>query len=136
MYVLGGVYGARGEYEESLAMFERLKPILPNVANWGFAITYAEMGRRDDALKVAAALAENPGQKDKMFLGMIHGTLGNKEEALKWMEAAHEAHTDWFPWIAAGAGSEMTRRLDILADEPRFQALIAGLELPVKSPNY
>jgi TolB-like protein/Flp pilus assembly protein TadD len=136
MYVLGGVYGARGEYEESLAMFERLKPILPNVANWGFAITYAEMGRRDDALKVAAALAENPGQKDKMFLGMIHGTLGNKEEALKWMEAAHEAHTDWFPWIAAGAGSEMTRRLDVLADEPRFQALIAGLELPVKSPDY
>jgi len=136
LYVLGGVHGARGEYEESLAQFERLQPILPNVANWGFATTYTLMERRDDALRVAAELAENPGQKDKMFLAMIHAGLGNKEEALEWIEAAHEAHADWFPWVGAGAGSEMTRSLQTLADEPRFQALISGLELPVQSPDF
>jgi hypothetical protein len=71
-----------------------------------------------------------------MFLGMIYGTLGNKEEALKWMQAAYDSHTDWFPWAGAGAGSEMTRRLEILADEPRFRAMIDSLNLPVASPDY
>jgi len=136
LYVLGGVYGAQGRYEESLAAFERLRPILPNVANWGFAVTYIEMGRRDDALKAAAELAENPGQKDLMLLGIIHALLGNKAEALNWLEAAYEAHVDWFPWIGAGAGSDFTRPLEILSDEPRFQALISGLELPVQNPGY
>lgn len=136
LHVLGGVYAAKGMYEEALATHEQLKPILPNVANWGFATTYALMGRRDDALKTAAELAENPGQKDLMFLSLIHARLGNKAEALNWLEATHEAHTDWFPWTGAGTGSEFTRVLQILSDEPRFQELIAGLNLPVQSPDY
>lgn len=136
LYVLGSVYGARGEYEEALAQFERLRPVMPNVANWGVATTFALMGRRDDTLRIAAELALNPGQKDKMFLGMIHARLGNNEEALVWLEAAHEARTDWFPWIGAGAGSELTRALEPLAAEPRFQALLASLDLPVRSPDF
>jgi hypothetical protein len=83
-----------------------------------------------------AELAENPGQKDLMFLGMIHSMLGNKEEALKWMEAAHDAHVDWFPWSGAGAGSDFTRMLSSISDEPRFQTLVEGLDLPVASPDY
>jgi TolB-like protein len=133
LWVLGGAYASKGMYEESLATLERLRPIQPNVANWGFAETYTLMGRRDDALSVAAELAENPGQKDLVFLGYIHAGLGNKKEALNWLEAAHEAHTDWLPWISAD--TEFNRVLEILSDEPRYQALIAGLNLPDKSPD-
>ncbi len=135
LHVLGGVFADKGMYEEALATHERLRPILPNVANWGFARTYALMGRRNDALNVAAKIAENPGQKDLLFLGIVHASLGNKTEALNWLEAAHEARTDWFPWTGALAGSELTRALEILSDEPRFQELIAGLELPAESPD-
>ena len=136
LHVLGGVYAAKGMYEEALATHERLRPIQRNIANWGFATTYTLMGRRDDALNVAAEIAENPGQKDLLVLGMIHAGLGNKMEALDWLEAAHEARTDWFPWIGALAPSEFTRVLEILSDEPRFQELIAGLGLPVESPDH
>lgn len=129
LHVLGGVYAAKGMYAEALAAHERLRPILPNVANWGFAMTYALMGRRDDALDVAARLAENPGQKDLLFLGQIHSTLGNKPEALNWLEAAHQAHADWFPWTGARVAA-FPRWLETLSDEPRFQELIAGLHLP------
>jgi TolB-like protein/Tfp pilus assembly protein PilF len=135
LHVLGGVYAAKGKYQEALATHERLRPILPNVANWGFATTYTMMGRRNDALNVAAELAENPGQKDLLYLGIIHAGLGNKVEALDWLEAAHEARTDWLPWIGAVAGSDFTRMLEILSDEPRFQKLIADLELPAESPD-
>jgi tetratricopeptide (TPR) repeat protein len=136
LHVLGGVYAAKGMFEEALATHEQLRPINPTIANWGFATTYALMGRRDDALMVAAELAERPGQKDLLYLALIHSTLGNKEEALTWLEAAHAAHIDWFPWAGARAGSDFTKPMEILADEPRFQALIEGLDLPVTSPDY
>ena len=134
LHVLGGVYAAKGMYKEAIATHERLRPIMPNVANWGFARTYTLMGQRNDALKVAAEIAENPGQKDLLALAMIHAGLGNKMEALNWLEASYEARTDWFPWIGAVAGSDFTRGLEILSDEPRFQKLIANLELPAESP--
>ncbi|MFQ5549582.1 MAG: hypothetical protein ACE5FV_14940 [Woeseia sp.] len=134
LYVLGSVYAEKGMYEQALATHERLRQINPAMANWGFAVTYTSMGRRDDALKAAAELAENPGQKDLIFLGMIHAGLGNKAEALDWLEAAHKAHVDWFPWIGASAGSDFTRATEILSDEPRFQELIAGLDLPMQGP--
>jgi TolB-like protein/Flp pilus assembly protein TadD len=136
LHVLGGVYAAKGMYEEALATHERLRTIMPNLANWGFATTYTSMGRRDDALKAAAELAENPGQKDLLYLAFIYSRLGNKDEALHWLEAAHNARTDWFPWVGSGAGSEFTRMLSTLADEPRFQALVESLDLPVQSPDY
>ena len=136
LFVLGGVQAAIGDYDEALATYERLRPIQANIANWGFAMTYDAMGRRDDVIEVAAELADNPGQKDLMFLGMIHSMLGNKEEALKWMEAAHDAHVDWFPWAGAGAGSDFTRMLSSISGEPRFQTLVEGLDLPVASPDY
>jgi len=136
LHVLGGVYASKGMYEEALATNERLRTIMPNLANWGFAMTYTAMGRRDDALKAAAELAENPGQKDLMFLGMIHANLGNTDEALYWLETAYDAHIDWMPWLGSGAGSEFTRMLSSLSNEPRFQALVDGLELPVGSPDY
>lgn len=136
LYVLGGVQTAMENYDEALATFERLRPIQTNIANWGLAMAYIDMGRRDDAVKVAAELAENPGQKDLLFLGMIHAMLGNEEEALKWLEAAHDAHIDWFPWVGSGAGSEFTRMLSSISDQPRFRTLIEDLDLPVTSPDY
>ena len=135
LHVLGSVYAAKGMYEEALATHEQLRSITPNIANWGFATTYALMGQRDDALKAAAELAENPGQKDLLYLALIHATLDNKSEALKWLEAAHEAHIDWFPWVGARAGSDFTKPIQILSDEPRFQAMISGLKLPEESPD-
>ena len=136
LHVLGSVYAAKGMYEEALATHEQLRSITPNIANWGFAITYSLMGQRDDALKAAAELAENPGQKDLLYLALIHATLDNKSEALKWLEAAHEAHIDWFPWVGARAGSDFTKPIQILSDEPRFQAMISGLKLPEERPDY
>ena len=135
LHVLGSVYAAKGMYEEALATHEHLRSITPNIANWGFATTYALMGQRDDALKAAEELAESPGQKDMLYLALIHSNLGNKTEALHWLEAAHESHIDWFPWAGARAGSDFTKPLELLSDEPRFQELINSLDLPAENPG-
>jgi TolB-like protein/Tfp pilus assembly protein PilF len=130
LYTLGSVYADKEMFDEALSTFERLRPINPNMANVGFATTYALTGRREEALKNIAELAINPGQKDLIVIGRVHALLGNKTEALNWLEAAHEAHTDWFPWIISRGGSRDSNALDILSDEPRYQALIAKLGLP------
>ncbi len=130
LYVLGGAYASKGMYEEAIATHERLLEILPNVGRWGLGYTYALMGRDEDARTMLSELAENPGQKDLLFLGFINAELGDKDEALSWLETAHEKHVDWFPWIGSRTGSDWMGGLDRLRDEPRFQTMIGQLELP------
>ncbi|MEN8144997.1 MAG: tetratricopeptide repeat protein, partial [Gemmatimonadota bacterium] len=122
LYVLGGAHAANGEHEEAIATYQRLLEIAPTLGRWGLAFTYAELGRSADALEMTAALAENPGHKDLVMIGLTHAILGDRDEAMTWLEAAHEAHVDWLPWIAARAGFDqfVGSALDSLLADPRY----------------
>ncbi|MDT8437276.1 MAG: tetratricopeptide repeat protein [Gemmatimonadota bacterium] len=132
LYVLGGAYAAQERFDEAIATFERLRAIRPNLGDWGLGFTYAQTGRREQALEVTARLAESPGQKDLLMLGAIHASLGDVDEAMRWLEAAREAHVDWFPYICTDSGYDpfIERALETLRDDPRFRALIAPLKIP------
>jgi hypothetical protein len=114
-------------YEESIATHKRLTEIDPRLARWGLGETYALMGRDEDARKMLSELAENPGQKDLMWLGFINALIGEKAAALTWLEAAREAHVDWFPWAIAEEGQGLR---EVLHEEPRFQKMVEALGLP------
>lgn len=132
LYVLGGAYAAQERFDEAIATFERLRAIRPNLGDWGLGFTYTQAGRREHALEVTARLAENPGQKDLLVLGAIHASLGDADEAMRWLEAAHEAHVDWFPFLATSSGYDhfIATALEALRDDPRYRALIAPLGIP------
>ena len=131
LYVLGGAYADLGRYEEAIATHERLVEIRPSVGRWGLARDYALMGREAEARAALAELATNPGQKAQVALGLFYATLGDMDEALDWLERAHEARVDWFPWVASpGEGGDFGRANAALRDEPRFRELVARLELP------
>jgi TolB-like protein len=130
LYVLGGVYAAKGMFEEAITTHQRLFEVMPNLGRWSLGSTYALMGREEDARGVLGELEENPGQKDLLMLGIIYAALGDEEEALRWLEAASQAHVDWFPWIGARTGTEEVWGLASLRDRPRFRNLVAGLALP------
>lgn len=132
LYVLGGAYAATGKFDEALATYERLAEINPRLGDWGFGLTYAQMGRPELAHEASARLAANPGHKDLLMLGLIHGMLGERDEAFRWLDAAHEAHVDWFPYIASRAGYDhfVGIALDSLRTDPRYDALVAPLEMP------
>jgi hypothetical protein len=85
------------------------------------------MGRDEDARKILSELAENPSQKDLLWLGFINALIGEKAAALTWLEAAREAHVDWFPWAIAEEGQGLDGGL---RDEPRFQKMVEALGLP------
>lgn len=114
-------------YEESIATHRRLLEIDPSSARWGLGETYALMNRSEDARKILNELAENPGQKDLLFLGFVNAQIGDEEAALTWLEAAREARVDWFPWIAAEGQQDFVASL---RDEPRFQKMVEQLGLP------
>jgi len=132
LYVLGGAYAAQERYDEALATFERLHTIAPNLGDWGLGLTYAQMGRRDQAQEVAARLAEAPDQKDPLILGVIHAALGDADEGMRRLEAAHEAHVDWFPFLGVHGGFDhfTAMAVETLRGDPRYQALFGPLEIP------
>lgn len=129
LYVLGGAYAAKGMFDEALATYERLAEVNPRLGNWGLGFTYAQMGRPEDAREAAARLAANPGQKDLLVLGLVHAILGERDEAIRWLDAAYQAHVDWFPFVATRAGYDhfVGMALDSLWTDPRYEELIAPL---------
>jgi TolB-like protein/Flp pilus assembly protein TadD len=132
LYVLGGTLADQGLHEEALATYERLYEVQPNVGLWGFGYLYALLGREADANRVLEELAEQPGQKDVLNIGLIHAALGHDDEAIAWLERAYEMRVDWFPWVASlvdGDGLMRSAR-ETLVDDPRFRSLVAQLALP------
>jgi len=132
LFVLGGAHASAGAYDEALTTNRRLFEIAPKLGRWGLGFTYARMGRGREARQEIEALAENPGHKDLLVLGSIHALLGDTDEALAWLETAHEAHVDWFPWMATQREYKdlFTSALDSLRDDPRYQRLVAPLGIP------
>lgn len=129
LHVLGGTYTAAGMHEEAVATLERLRAVHPTLARWGFGTYYATTGQRAEAEREMAALAEDPGQKDLLTLGVVHAMLGHRGEALDWFEAAHEEPVDWFPWVVAPSTPDpfTAAAVDTLRDEPRFRRLVEAL---------
>jgi tetratricopeptide (TPR) repeat protein len=104
----------------------------PRLGDWGLGLTYAQMGRLAEAHEAAARLAENPGQKDLLVLGLIHAILGERDEAIRWLAAAREAHVDWFPFIATRTGYDhfVGAAIDSLRNDPRYVELTEPLGIP------
>jgi len=123
LFVLGSAQAAKGQFEAAIATLQRAKAVTPLI-QWGLGQTYARAGRRDDALKIASQLAKNPGPKDLIMLGSIYGLLGEKDEAMRWIQAAYAARVDWFPWIASRSFAGSMR------GDPRFEEIVRRLEIP------
>jgi TolB-like protein/Flp pilus assembly protein TadD len=120
-YVLGesaarlGLYDeAIAAHEETVALWEGMRPILGH--------TYARAGHTEDALRILRELeAQPPTPWHARGLALIHAALGNRVEALRWLEFEPAHH--WVAWDAAQGLWEAYR------DEPRFQAVMRRVNL-------
>ena len=123
-HFLGLAYAEKGMYEEAIAAHQKAVAAVPNW-RWGLAHTYALAGRRNEARKMAAELEEEPKPENALGLTFIYTALGEKDEAIRWAEAAAykypHPHT---PWLLRAASFEPLR------DDPRFQDLLRRMNLP------
>ena len=92
------------------------------IATLGYA--YAVAGKRDAALKVLDELTASSPWKDVSYSkASIYAGLGQKEQALDWLEKAHEERSDLLVYLKVDPG------LDNLRSEPRFAKLLKDMGL-------
>jgi len=120
LYVLGGAYGDKGMFDQAIAAHKKLATVNPNW-KYGLAETYAQAGRKDDALKLVAEMEREDYSKFGLEISGIQTILGNKEETFRALEAAYEYHhiflpwtvnDDTFPWRSDPRFQELRRRMN------------------------
>jgi tetratricopeptide (TPR) repeat protein len=111
-----------GLVEEAVAAVDRAVELAPNRWKLDQAEVYALVGRTDDALSIleeVEALPPMPGRA--LGLAKTHAALGNREEALRWLE--YEPPHAWAAWFTA------SYRMDAFRTDPRYQGLLRRMNL-------
>lgn len=125
---LGRVYEQKQMFGEAVAEFEKAimlsasSPVM--LAALGHA--YAAWGKRSEAQKVLKELRDLSGRRyvSSYYIAMLHAGLGEREQALIWLEKAYQERSAWLVMIKVEPG------LDILRVDPRFQEMLRGIGLP------
>jgi serine/threonine protein kinase/Tfp pilus assembly protein PilF len=127
-YALALVYEQQGRYDEAIAESRKALNLFGD-SPWvlaGLGHIYAVSGRRDEAHQVLNELkARGEGRYISPFdMALIYAGLGEKEEALRWLEKAFDERNQWLTWL------KVEPRLDVLRPDTRFQDLLrrVGLE--------
>ena len=123
LYVLGAVYAQKGMYEEAITAHQKAAAV-SSAVRWPLGHTYALAGRSEEARKVTAELKKQVTPMNAWGLAEVYTALGEKDEALRWLEAGFELRFSWMPWIG------VLRPFEPLRGEPRFQELRRRMNLP------
>ncbi|MGC1685879.1 MAG: winged helix-turn-helix domain-containing protein [Candidatus Acidiferrales bacterium] len=119
---LGWAYREKKMYREAIAALQRSlaesrrdTTVLASLAD-----VYGLAGRKSEALKLISELKARAGREyvSSFLFAEAYGDLGEKDQALGWLERAYEDRDQWMVFIASYPG------LDPLRSEPRFQALL------------
>ena len=126
-YGLGRAYGQKGMYDEAIGAVNKARTLLAGdpsvVAELGYV--YAASGKRGEARDVLRGLKEEATRKyvDPYFFAIIHTALGEKDQALVWLEKAYEERSGSMPFI------KVEPKLDSLRSDPRFADLMRRVGL-------
>lgn len=126
---LGWVYLHSGKQEEAIREFQNALQLSGTEdtdlqLDLGFA--YAVTGKRDEARRILAKLEKlhEQGVVPSGSVAILHGALGESNEAFAWLEKAYEERDPQLTYIKAG------RRFEPLRKDPRFEQLVHRVGLP------
>jgi serine/threonine-protein kinase len=124
-FFLGWAYAQKGMYEEAIAMLSKPESDHPFVLGT-LAQNYALSGRKSEALKLIDRLNEQTKHRyvAAYSVAPIYLALGNKGQALQWLEKSYENREDGFIWINTDPA------WDGLRSDPRFQELARRVRSP------
>jgi serine/threonine-protein kinase len=94
---LADAYSGKGDFNQAVALYEKAQAATysPSV---GLGITYAKMGRREDARRVLDQLIEKSRQQYVAAdsIAAVYVALGEKDEAFRWLDRAFQEHSGGF----------------------------------------
>jgi TolB-like protein/Tfp pilus assembly protein PilF len=117
---------AVAELQTAVAATKERQPLLLGALSHA----YARSGRRDEALKLVEELRRIEADANQQFVppfGLIwaYAGLGDKDQALQWLERAYNEGADRIVWL------NVDPLLDPLRSDPRFQDLVRRVGLPI-----
>jgi serine/threonine-protein kinase len=124
---LSRAYGAKGMYTEAIAETRRALELYFGSSTKGYlGLWLARSGNRDEAAKHLAELKQK-ATRDYVqgdTFAFIYIGLGDKEEALNWLEKHMLSHAETANVYAVAP------EFDDLRSEPRFKAMLKRMNLP------
>ncbi len=121
LLALGVAYAGKGMYNEAIATHQRLAAADP-AWKLDLARTYVLAGQPDETRQILAGLKDE--EKDPWMLATVYVALGDKNEAMRWLEAAYQARHQFLPYTVYG------QEFAPLRDDPRFQDLLRRMNFP------
>ena len=124
-YHLGRCLLVLGRYAEAIEAFQKCAGVWESSDLDGIlGRAYALMGDRKTALELLRRLEDRlrMGEGDPYFLAWIHGALGDKAQALAYLNQAIDYHSEYITNPDYG-GLRTDPAWDDLRDDPRFDAL-------------
>ncbi len=128
----GCVYLNKKMYREALAAHQRAAAANP-AWRWELARTYARLGQKARARKMASEITRNPAPMDQWGLAAIYTELGDHDEAFRWLEEAYRSRLSWLPWDHVHGPPGVVSAIDMFAPlraDPRFQDLRRRIGVP------
>jgi tetratricopeptide (TPR) repeat protein len=129
-HVLGELYAERGMFPDAVAELQRALDLSGTVPHFVAALASVRgmSGDRDAAVSGLAsiqALARRQyvSQYDR---ALLYASIGRHEEALTSLERAYEERDPWLSMI------RVQPRMEVLAGEPRFQAILQRIGLAAR----
>jgi serine/threonine protein kinase/Tfp pilus assembly protein PilF len=114
----------RGQTADAMAFVQQSLSINrapQTLAMWGYIS--GRLGNTADAARAIEELKRRPTYTLPLFLARVNAGLGDKAEALRWLEQAYTERSESLVWLRVDA------TLASLRTEPRFQALVRKVGL-------
>ena len=127
-WILGLVYRGTGRYQLAITEGEKAVALSGGspLMRAALAHTYAAANRTRDSLEVLDELTSLTTQKyvSSYFFAGIYIGLGERGQALKWLEKAFEENSHWLIYL------HIDPSMEIVHDDPRFRSLLHRFGLP------
>jgi TolB-like protein/Tfp pilus assembly protein PilF len=126
-YILGRAYRRLGQGEKAIAQLKAAQKSSSEIplVNAVLGLAYAVSGKKEqtqqviDAFKAAADKRYIP----PTYFGILYAGLGDKAQALAWLEKAYEERADLLTWL------NVEPMMDDVRGDPRFMNLIKRIGL-------
>ena len=124
---LGRAYGSKGMYPESIAELRTALDLNYGSSTKGYlGLWLAKSGKRDETVRLLGELKQEATRNyvQAYSFAVIYIGLGDKEEALNWLEKHMTSRAETANAYAVAP------ELDDLRSEPRFKAMLKRMNLP------